>query len=138
MEPNTDSVVNLSTAGLVWLFGVLVFLPLAEDIDPNRLPLLVSLMVFVAFTVFLVRGLSSFSNLLDTASDTVVKKLVHRKRMDRTRRTRRRVKTALEAASLVVVYLLYSPMLLRIHPSVNGIGIIVTLLGMGWILLKKA
>ena len=138
METNADNIVSLSTAVVVWLFGVLVFLPLAEDIDPDKLPILVSLMVFVAFTVFLVRGLSSFSNLLDTASDTVVKKLVHRKRMDRTRRTRRRVKTALEAASLVVVYLLYSPMLLRIHPSVNGIGIIAALLGMGWILLKKA
>lgn len=138
METNTDSIVSLSTAVLVWLFGVLVFLPLAEDIDPDGLPILVSLVVFVAFTVFLVRGLKDFSNLIDTASETMVKKLVHRKRMDRTQTMRIRIRIALEAASIAVVYLLYSPMLSRIHPSVNGIGMIIALLGIGWTLLRNA
>ena len=137
METNADSVVSLSTVVLVWLFGVLVFLPLAEDIDPDGLPILVSLMVFVAFTVFLVRGLKGFSNLIDTASDIIVEELVHRKKMDRTQRTRKRIKTALESSSIVVIYLLYSPVLTGIHPSVNGIGIVITLLGIGWILLRN-
>jgi len=138
METNNDSIVSVSAAVLVWLFGVLVFLPLAEDIDPDGLPLLVTLVVFVAFTVFLVRGLKGFSNLIDTASETMVKKLIRRKRMDRTQRMRIRIKIALEAASIAVVYLLYSPMLSRIHPSVNGIGMIIALLGIGWILLRNA
>jgi len=138
METNTDGIVSLSTATLVWLFGVLVFLPLAEDIDPGGLPILVSLVVFVAFTVFLVRGLKDFSNLIDTASETMVKRLIRRKRRDRTRRMRIRIRIALEAASIAVIYLLYSPMLSRIHPSVNGIGTIIALLGIGWILLRNA
>ena len=138
METNNDSIVSVSAAVLVWLFGVLVFLPLAEDIDPDGLPLLVSLVIFVTFTVFLVRGLKGFSNLIDTASETMVKKLIRRKRRDRTQRMRIRIKIALEAASIAVVYLLYSPMLSRIHPSVNGIGTIIALLGIGWILLRNA
>jgi phosphatidylserine synthase len=137
MKVEADNIVNFSTAALIWLFGVLVFLPLAEGINSGGLPILISLVVFVAFTVFLVKGLKNFSDLLDTVSDIIVKELVHRKKIDRTKKTRRRINIALKVASLTIIYLLYSPMLLRIHPSINGIGIIVTLLGIVVVLLKR-
>lgn len=132
MQVRNDSTVCLSTAALVWLFGVLVFLPLAEDINPDRLPRLLSLTVFLAFSIFLVRGLKGFSIFLDAASKSIASELAQRGKLEETDIKEKRIRAALEAASLVVIYLLYSPLLLSFHPSINGIAIILTLLAILW------
>jgi len=132
MQVRNDSIVYLSTAALVWLFGVLVFLPLAEDINPDRLPRLLSLIVFLAFSIFLVRGLKGFSIFLDAASKSIASELAQRGKLDETDIKEKRIRAALEAASLVVIYLLYSPLLFSFHPSINGIAIILTLLAILW------
>jgi hypothetical protein len=137
METNTNSMVYVSTAALVWLFGVLVFLPLAEHTDQDRLSIIVSLIIFLAFSVFLVRGLKGFSSLLDAASKRIVRELAQKGKLERTEIKEKRVRTVLEAASLLVVYLLYSPLLLSFHPSLNGIAIILTLLAILWTLAKR-
>ena len=132
MEVRNDSIVYLSTAALVWLFGVLVFLPLAEDINPDRLPRLLSLIVFLAFSIFLFRGLNGFSIFLDAASKSIASELAQRGKLDETDIKEKRIRAALEAASLVVIYLLYSPLLFSFHPSINGIAVILTLLAILW------
>ena len=132
MGINADSIVCLSTAALVWLFGVLVFLPLAVDIDPEGLPRLISLIVFVAFSVFLLRGLRGVPSLLDAASKELTGELAQRGKLDKADRRDKRVRIALEAASIIVVYLLYSPFLSSFHPSINGIAIILTVLAILW------
>ena len=51
-------------------------------------------------------------------------------------KTRKWVSIALKTATLIIIYLLYSPLLIAIHPSINGIGIIMAMLGIFFIVLK--
>ncbi|MCK4320159.1 hypothetical protein KAW11_00945, partial [Candidatus Bathyarchaeota archaeon] len=56
--PNTFT--NFSTAVLIWLFGVLVYLPLAHRIESIEVPLICGLTVLIGFSVFVFRGFDGF------------------------------------------------------------------------------
>jgi hypothetical protein len=137
MEVNTDSIVYLSAAALIWLFGVLVFLPLAIEINPDKLPLIVSLIVFVAFSLFILGGLKRFADLLDMMSKEITGELAKRRKLDKTDNEEKMVRIILEVASIIIVYLLYSPFLSNFHPSINGIALILTLIAILWTLIKR-
>lgn len=133
-----DIAVNLSTAALIWLFGVLVFLPMAVKIDPEGLPILISLITFCAFSLFLIRGLRGLGRVLDAASDVLAYEWTRRRETKKeTDLTKGRMRLALKVGIVIIIYLLYSPLLLALHPSINGIAIILSILGIVWILLKK-
>jgi len=116
---------------LIWLFGVLVFLPLADEIDPRGLSVLVSLVVFSAFTVFLAKSLKGLRMVLDVASTRLWDGLGKKRGMNQ-----KDTRKLLRATILVAIYLLYSPLLARFHSSINGIVIIITLLGVFWTILR--
>lgn len=132
---NANNIVNLTIAALIWLFGVLVFLPLAKDINPKNLPILITLTVFLAFSIFLIRGLKGLSSILDVASKSIASELNKKGKLADIKEER--IRMILETASLVLIYMLYSPLLSSIHPSINGIAIILTLLAVLWTVIKK-
>lgn len=123
--------VDLCIALLIWLFGVLVFLPLADEIDPRGLSILVSLIVFSAFTLFLARSLNGLRTVLDAASTRLWDRLEKKRRMNQ-----KNIRNLLKATAIVAIYLLYSPLLTTFHSSINGIVIIITLLAVLWTILR--
>lgn len=135
-EELPQTVIYLSTSVLIWLFGVLVFLPLAEEIDPGRLSLLVSLMIFSACSFFLLKGFKGLGQVLDITSNIFTEKYAQGKKQKNTKRTRRKMRTAVEVGALVVVYLFYFPLLSRFHPSISGVAFIIAGLWILWTLLK--
>jgi len=140
-EPLPEITINLSAATLTWLFGVLVFLPIAVRIDPVGLPILISLIILSAFSFFLIKGSKGLRNVLDAASDVLAYEWMRRRKTKKEKalkeRAKRRIKVALHVATLVIVYLLYSPLLATIHPAINGIAIVITILGILLTVLKK-
>ncbi|RJS84884.1 hypothetical protein CW702_01885 [Candidatus Bathyarchaeota archaeon] len=136
----SDMAVNLTAALLVWLFGVLVFLPLAVDVDPRGVAFLCSLIIIFAFSAFLFRGFRGFVEALDLASGVLALKWSEIKKIRGKRRVekiRRKMRTLLYAFSVIVVYLLYLPFLCRIHPAVSGLSLILALFLIFIILLRK-
>lgn len=136
-----EAAVNLSAAALIWLFGVLVFLPTAERIDTAGLPAIVSLIILFSFSFFLIRGSKGLGVFLDAASDLLAYEWTRRRKKKRAKtleeKTKRGVKATLYGVAIIIVYLLYSPLLVTLHPAINGIAIIVTIFGILWILLQK-
>lgn len=127
----SETFVNLFTALLIWLFGVLVFLPLATDVDPRRLPLLCSLIILSAFSVFIIRGIKGLGIILDFTSEILTEKLFEKrgkkKRKDQINNIKRKTNILLYSIFILLVYLFYSPFLSKIHPAMNGLAIILTL-----------
>lgn len=135
-EELSRTVIYVSASALIWLFGVLVFLPVAEEIDPEGLTVLITLIIFLSYSLFLIRGFKGIRQAIDTASSIFTEKYAQA-REGSMNKMRKRMKTALEAVILAVIYLFYSPLLSRFHPSINGIALIMTLLGILWTLLKE-
>lgn len=131
-----QTVVYFSASALTWLFGVLVFLPLAENIDRQGLSILVALLIFSACSLFLIKGFGGLGQALDVASSILTEKYAQVRRRRSVKKARRRMRTALEVGATAVVYLFYSPLLSRFHPSINGVALIITGLGVLWLLLK--
>ena len=133
-----DNILNLLTAALIWLFGVLVFLPMARRVDPTGLSLLCSSIIFAAFTVFLVRGLTGFGETIRRLSESLVQEWTKRKKETEDKiKTRERINTLLQMAMIIIVYLLYFPILRTIHPSINGLILIITILMLLFTLRKR-
>jgi hypothetical protein len=132
------NIVYLCASVLIWIFGVLVFLPLAEEIDPEGLSILVALLIFSAFSLFLIKGFGGLGQALDVASSILAEK--YRRRSgggEGVEEARKRMRIALEVGTLAIVYLLYSPLLSRFHPSINGVALIITVLAVLWTLRKR-
>ena len=127
--------VNLSAALLIWLFGVLVFIPIALGIDPAGLLLPCSLIILLGFSFFLFRGLRGLRDVLDAASEVLAYKWARRRR-SRLEEVERKVRAALYSATILIFYLLYSPLLAGIHPSINGVAVILVILGVLSILFR--
>jgi hypothetical protein len=131
------TLLNSFVALLIWLFGVLVFLPLAYSISPGGLPLICCLIILMGFSIFIFRAFSGLRPLLDSTSDFLAyvymqkrKAKIHVKRLKTTGRYTSYVITAL------ILYLLYSPLLAAIHPALNGLVLIPVILWILWTLFR--
>jgi hypothetical protein len=133
--PNTLS--NIFTAFLIWLFGILVFLPVAYSISPRGLPLLCSLIILVGFSIFIFRSFDGLRPLLNSTSDFLAYVYIRRRNA---KVKVERLKTAGRSVSYVITtliaYLLYSPFLVAIHPALNGLVLIPIILWIFWTLFK--
>lgn len=125
------------TAFLIWLFGVLVFLPLARRVEPSNLPLIVSVIILLPFTRFLFKGLRGLDKILDRLSKRITHELVSRRDLKKKLSTEKIVRAVVYTVAILIIYLLYSPLLSAIHPSINGIAMVVTIMIIFWILLSK-
>ena len=137
-----DMLINLSTAILIWLFGVLFFIPTASSIEPSNLPILVGLILLVAFTFFLSRSIKGLLTLIPPLVDRLAKRIAQENRNDRSARftgwrTEKFIKALIYSALLVAFYLLYMPLLNLISVQINGLILIIVILWVLWILLKE-
>jgi hypothetical protein len=131
-------VTNLFVAFLIWLFGVLVFLPAANQILPQRIPLAVTLVILIGFTIFVARAINNgLSKLLDSASNVMAYDYINwRKTQFSIEKLRPTIKSIIITVTLLTFYLLYSPLLITIHPSLNGLVLIPIVLWILWTTLK--
>ncbi len=136
-EDLPQTVVYLSTSALIWLFGVLVFLPLAEEISQGELSLLIALFIFTACSIFLIKGARGLGQALNIATRVITEKYKQARGVKSPKNTRKRMKTALEVGTIAIVYLIYSPLLSRFHPAISGVGLIIAALGVLWTLLRR-
>lgn len=130
--------IDFSTAGLIWLFGVLVYLPLAHRIEPIGFPLICGLTLLIGFSFFVFRGFGGLRRLLDATSDVLAYDY---------RRRRKKAKVSMEGLSagvrcaiyviaVLIIYALYSPLLAAIHPSLSGLTLIPIILWIFWMLFR--
>jgi hypothetical protein len=116
---------NLLTAFLIWLFGNLVFIPLANSLNWQT-GILCSLIFFTAFTILLLRALPNLKKLVDAFSVFPARKYSIRKGL-RYENSLVLFRHILYIIVAVILYLLYLPFLTNFHPSISGIVLILVL-----------
>jgi hypothetical protein len=125
---------NLLAAGLIWLFGNLVFMPLANSLNWQT-RIICTLIFFVAFTIFVIRALPGAKKMIDAFSIFPAKKYGVRKGLsyqDSLIVSRH----SLYMIFALVLYLLYLPFLTSFHFSIAGIVLILVLIWMVFLALR--
>ena len=125
---------NLFSALLIWLFGNLVFIPLASSVNWQTAALC-SLIFFSAFTVLVLRAFPGLRNLIDAFSVFPARKVFLERGLNY--EDSLVVSRQLLYMFLVVaLYLLYLPFLMNFHPSIGGIVLILVLIYVFFLALK--
>lgn len=117
---------NLLSAILIWLFGNLVFVPLASTLNWQT-GAFCTLIFFVTFTVFVLRALSGLKKLIDAFSIFPARKFSLRKGLS-FESSLILSQNILYIVLATIFYLLYFPFLASFHPSINGIVLILVLI----------
>lgn len=120
---------TLLAAFLVWLFGVLVFIPLASTVNWQT-KAFCSLIFFVALTLLFLRALPGLKKLIDAFSIFPARKYGLKKGISH-ENSLMMFRHIFYIISAIILYLLYSPFLANFHPAVSGIVLISVLI---WIL----
>jgi uncharacterized membrane protein YjgN (DUF898 family) len=116
------TVQGLLSALLIWLFGILVFIPISASLGAN-VELVCTLIILVAFTVLISKTIGNLKSLLDVFAFLPAKKHLTKRGWDYENATIVS-KQILYSVFAVILYLLYLPFLVRIHPAVSGIALI--------------
>lgn len=117
---------SLLAALLIWLFGVLVFIPLAESLNWQTRTF-VSLLFFLAFSILIVKTLPGLKKLIDIFALFPAKKYGVTKGLSY-ESALTLFRYLLYIICSLILYALYSPFLINFHPAVNGIILIVVLI----------
>ena len=132
-----STLINLSTAVLIWLFGALVFLPAAYRIEPKGVPLACSVILLIGFSIFVFRALGGLRLLLESTSDVLAYEYMRRgKAKIPIEKLRTVVRCIIYVVTALILYVLYSSFLVAIHPSLSGLVLIVVVLWIFWLLFK--
>jgi hypothetical protein len=113
-------------AALIWLFGVLVFIPTAAEIGANA-ELVVTLIILAAFTTLDLKALPGTKNLIDAFAVFPARKYLVKKGIPKENAVAAS-KQLLYIAAIIIGYLLYFPFLARLHPALNGIALILVVI----------
>jgi len=125
---------NLLAAFLVWLFGNLVFIPLASTLNWQT-KTFCSLTFFIAFTLLVIRALPSLKRLIDKFSIFPARKYSTKKKLSY-ENSLILFRHVLYIISIIIIYLLYFPFLTNFHPSISGIVLILTLIWIFFLTLR--
>jgi len=125
---------SMLAALLVWLFGILVFIPLADSLNWQT-RVLVSVLFFFAFSVLIVQTLPGLKGLIDVSAYLLARRYGVAKGLGR-ENALAVFKHLLCIVCSLVFYGLYFPFLASFHPAVNGIALIVVLVLTFFLLLK--
>ena len=117
---------NLSAAFFIWLFGVLVFIPIAETIN-SQTKFLVNLIIFIPFTILLLKAIPGVKRLSEIFAVVLARKF---KFTSYVKEDEQIIvfKKLLHIVFIIITYLFYFPFLNNFHPAINGIVLIVALL----------
>ena len=125
---------DLLSALLIWLFGNLVFIPLANSVNWQTAALC-SLIFFASFTILVLRAFPGLRNLIHAFSVFPARKWFLKRGLsyeDSLVVSRQLLYMVL----VVALYLLYLPFLVNFHPSIGGIVLIVVLIYVFFLALK--
>ncbi len=134
LKTNSEKVlVNILAALLIWLFGNLVFVPLAASLNLET-KLLTSTIFFIAFTSLIIHALPRLKKSIDAFSILPFKKLV--RKGFTVEESRNILRNLMYIISGVIMYFLFSSFLIIFHPSVSGIALILLILWIFVVFLK--
>ena len=125
---------NLLAAFLIWLFGNLVFIPLASSLNWQTRAFC-TLIFFIAFTILVIRALPDLKKLIDAFSIFPARKYGIKRGLSY-ENSLILFRHLLYIISAVIVYLLYFPFLTNFHPSINGIVLILVLIWIFFLTLR--
>ena len=134
LKTNSEKVImNILAALLIWLFGNLVFVPLAASLNLET-KLLTSIIFFIAFTIPIIHALPGLKKSIDAFSILPFKKLV--RKGFTVEESRNILRNLMYVISGVIFYLLFSSFLVIFHPSVSGIALILLIIWIFVVFLK--
>ncbi len=116
---------NLLSALLIWLFGNLVFIPLASSLNWQT-RVFCSLLFFIVFTILILKALPGLKELIDTFSIFPARKIGLKKGLSYGN-SLLLFRHIFYIISTLVLYLLYFPFLASFHPSISGVVLILLL-----------
>ena len=125
---------NILSAFLIWLFGVLVFIPLANAINWQT-RIFCTLIFFSAFTLLVMRTLPSLKKLIDAFSVFPARKYCLKKGISY-ENSLVLFRYLLYIVSAIILYLLYFPFLTGFHPAISGIVLILLLIWIFFLALR--
>lgn len=125
---------NLLAALLIWLFGVLIFIPLAESLNWQT-RVLVSILFFLGFSLLIFKSISDVKKLIDVLALFPAKKYGVTKELNH-ENTLMLFKYLFYIICSLILYGLYSPFLMNFHPAVNGIILIAMLILIFFLILR--
>ena len=111
---------------LIWLFGVLVFIPLAISIG-QQTTVLVTIAFFAAFTILIARALPGLKDLIDSFCALPARKYSRKLDLDFEKSLLLFRQLSYIVGSLVL-YLLYYPFLSAFHPAISGLVLVLVLI----------
>ncbi|MFP3984862.1 MAG: hypothetical protein ACLFU9_02700 [Candidatus Bathyarchaeia archaeon] len=129
-----NTVHGLIVALLVWLFGVLVFIPLAESLS-WQIKTFVSLFFLLAFSFLISRILPGAKKLIDALAYFPARKYGVSKGLSQENASTL-FRYLLYTICSLILYGLYSPFLIGIHPAVSGIVLILVLILIFFLLMR--
>ena len=136
-EHLADSLINLSTALLIWFFGALVFLPAAYRIERVGLPLACAVILLIGFSIFVFKAFGGFRLLLEVTSNVLANECKRRCKCEFTvERLRPVFRCLIYVVAVLIVFALYSPFLVAIHPSLGGLVFIPIVLWIFFMLFR--
>ena len=134
LKTNSEKVImNILAALLIWLFGNLVFVPLAASLNLET-KLLTSIIFFIAFTIPIIHALPGLKKSIDAFSILPFKKLV--RKGFTVKESHDILRNLMYVISGVIFYFLFSSFLVIFHPSVSGITLIFLIIWIFVVFLK--
>jgi len=125
---------SLLSAFLIWLFGVLVFIPLARSLN-RQAEVFCTLIFLVAFTLLTLRVIPGLKKLIDAFSSFPARKYGLKKGLSHENSVIL-FRHLFYIISIVIFYLLYFPFLANFHPSISGIVLILALIWIFFLIIR--
>ncbi|HDP97544.1 MAG TPA: hypothetical protein ENN25_07660 [Euryarchaeota archaeon] len=125
---------DLIFAIVIWLFAVLVFIPLAKSVG-REIEIIVSLIFFLIITITIIRAAPGIKNLLDTFSVFPARKYSKKHEIDY-KDSLILFRNIIYIFTSAIAYLFYLPFLLSFHSALAGIVLIMIIFFIFICLLK--
>ncbi|ADG13126.1 conserved hypothetical protein [Methanocaldococcus infernus ME] len=143
-------VISLIIAVLIWLFGVWVFIPLADQLGNPTIGLyalkpIISAIIGLALLIVLLRIAKDFGELMDGVADIIASKLIgERATEEKLKRYRYGLRMLAYVIIATVAYLFFLPILLGINVVIAGVVLIIlviwavlTLINIGYMFVDE-
>ncbi len=112
------------TALILWLFGVLVFIPMANAID-KKVGLLCSLIIFIVFTVQIIKSFIPYTKVVNAFSFLLMRKFAGESKVKLDDYNFYR--NLFHIVYLIILYCMYFPLLINLHPGLSGLALIIVI-----------
>jgi len=130
----TKTLHSLLSAFLIWLFGVLVFIPLASSLN-RQTEVFCTLIFFVAFTLLILRAFPGLKKIIDAFSLFPARKYSVKKGLSHENSVVL-FRHLFYIILIAIFYLLYFPFLANFHPSISGIVLILALIWIFFLIMR--